>query len=275
MMKAARSVPVLMYHHVSPSPGLVTVSPETFADQMRGLATAGYRTLRADEFAAFLAGDKVPDRSVLITFDDGYLDNWVHAHPILKQYGFSAVMFVVSDWINDGPCRPHAGEEGAPLPATPEHNACKRSIAEGNADAVIVRWSEIEAMRAAGTFEFHSHTHTHTRWDRSTPDPASKRQNLATDLAAAKATLSARLGAVSDHLCWPQGYFDADYLEVAAAAGFRHLHTVIPGANRPGDSPDHIHRIVTKDKPARWLLSRLWIYRHPTLAAWYSGGKAA
>jgi peptidoglycan/xylan/chitin deacetylase (PgdA/CDA1 family) len=271
-MKPARSVPVLMYHHVSPSPGLVTITPEHFADQMRGLVAAGYRTLSTDEFAAYLAGTPVPDKSVLLTFDDGYLDNWVYAHPVLAALGLKAVMFVVTGWIADGPAHAHAGT-GNPLPATPEHNACEAAIAAGRADEVIVRWSEIEAMRAAGTFEFHSHSHTHTRWDKTCPDAAAKRTGLADDLARSRATLEHRLGNVSDHLCWPYGYFDDDYVAAARAAGFRHLYTTRRGPCCLGDAPDHIRRIVIKDKPASWLISRLWLYRQPRLATWYSRGR--
>ncbi len=273
-MKNARSVPVLMYHHISPSPGLVTTTPENFADQMRGLAKAGYKTLGADDFAAYLAGQPVADRSVVLSFDDGYLDNWVYAHPVLEQYGFTALLFVATDWIKDGPARAHAGQPSITLPATPEHNVCKQLISDGLSDQAIVRWSEIEAMQRAGSFEFHSHTHTHTRWDKTCSGPAEKRIALARDLEASRAVLSQRLGKVSDHLCWPQGYFDADYLEVARDAGFKHFYTVAPGANPPGGKAEHIKRIVVKDKPASWLLSRLWIYRHPMLAGWYSGGRA-
>lgn len=273
-MKVARSVPVLMYHHVSPSPGLVTLTPENFADQMRGLAKGGYKTLGADEFAAYLAGKPVADRSIVLTFDDGYLDNWVYAHPVLEQYGFTALLFVATDWIKDGPIRPHAGRSSAALPATPEHNVCKQAISDGLSDQVIIRWSEIDAMRQAGTFEFHSHTHTHTRWDKTCSRADEKRAALAQDIEASRAILSHKLGSVSDHLCWPQGYFDTDYIEVAHDAGYRHLYTVAPGANPPGGNADHINRIVVKDKPASWLLSRLWIYRHPRIAGWYAGGRA-
>ncbi|HET8608400.1 MAG TPA: polysaccharide deacetylase family protein [Burkholderiales bacterium] len=266
-MKTARAVPVLMYHHVSPTPGLVTITPQHFDEQMRWLAEAGYRTLGGDEFAGFLAGEPVADKSVLLTFDDGYLDNWVHAHPLLEQYGLRALLFVVSNWIHDGPPRPHAGNGTAP--ATPAHNACKAAIADGRADEVILRWSEVAAMREAGTFEFHSHTHTHTRWDRACSDAGEKRRQLADDLQTARTTLAARTGRASDHLCWPQGYFDADYLDVAHNTGFRHLYTVQPGVNEPGDDPRHIHRIVVKDRPARWLATRLWIYRQPRAGRLY------
>jgi peptidoglycan/xylan/chitin deacetylase (PgdA/CDA1 family) len=273
-MKPARCVPVLMYHHVSPAPGLVTVTPEHFAEQMRGLVIAGYRTLRADEFAAWLSGVPLPDKSVLLTFDDGYLDNWVYAHPVLQTLGLKAMMFVVTDWIKDGPARTNAGEtEHGALPTTPAHNACKAAIATGHADEVIVRWSEIDAMRTADTFEFHSHTHAHVRWDKVCPNFATKHDGLANDLAKARATLENRLGSVSDHLCWPQGYFDDDYIAVAKAAGFRYLHTTRAGTNCHGSAPDLIHRIVVKDKSAFWLNSRLWLYRQPRLAAWYARGR--
>ena len=91
-MKAARALPVLMYHHVSPSPGLVTVAPATFAAHMHWLAEHGWTTVGCREAAAFLAGQPLPAKSVLVTFDDGYLDNWVYAHPVLARHGQRAVL---------------------------------------------------------------------------------------------------------------------------------------------------------------------------------------
>jgi peptidoglycan/xylan/chitin deacetylase (PgdA/CDA1 family) len=269
-MTGASAVPVLMYHHVSPHPGLVTVSPSTFEAQMRHLARAGYTTLSADRFADFLRGESaVPRKSVLITFDDGYLDNYVHAFPVLERLGLHAVIFAVTGWIGDGPARAHAGS-GETLPDCPNHRACMESIAAGRRDEVMLRWSEIEAMRAAGTFEFHSHSHTHTRWDKLVADPAARRGLLRDDLAASRAALAERLGGASCHLCWPQGYYDADYQAVAAALGFTHLYTVRKGVNTPGTSPAAINRIVVKDKAGAWFATRLGLYRHPGLGGLYA-----
>ena len=193
--RSAPNVPVLMYHHVTPAGGMIAATPDVFEDQIARLARAGYQSLSADQFAACLAGAPVPERSVLITFDDGYLNNWVHAHPVLARHGMRAVLFIITGWIGDGPVRPHAGQ-GGPLPATPDHDACKQLVAAGRADEVMLRWSEIEAMRAAGTFEFHSHTHTHTRWDKECAgDVQAKRARIADELRLSREALAGRLAA--------------------------------------------------------------------------------
>ncbi|WP_333903560.1 polysaccharide deacetylase family protein, partial [Achromobacter insolitus] len=106
----APNVPVLMYHHVTPAGGMIAATPDVFEAQISRLARAGYQSLSAGEFAAYLAGGAVPERSVLITFDDGYLNNWVHAHPVLARHGMRAVLFTITGWIGDGPVRPHAGQ---------------------------------------------------------------------------------------------------------------------------------------------------------------------
>lgn len=265
-MKTAKAVPVLMYHHVSPSPGLVTISPEDFRGQMRWLAKHGYTTVGCDGLARFLRGEPLPAKSVLLTFDDGYLDNYVYAHPILAECGLKAALFVITGQLGDGPARACAGEAGT-LP-TPAHRACVEAVQTGRSDAVMLRWAEAERMRAAGTFEFHSHTHTHTRWDRSEPDPGVRHAKLADDLARSRAALEQRLGQPTPHLCWPQGYHDDDYVATARAAGFTMLYTTLPGTVTRSADPWHLCRIVVKGD-ADWLGSRLWIYRHPGLTAAY------
>ncbi|KOF53961.1 MULTISPECIES: polysaccharide deacetylase family protein [unclassified Achromobacter] len=271
----APNIPVLMYHHVTPAGGMIAATPQVFEDQIARLARAGYQSLGTDEFSLFLAGGSVPERSVLITFDDGYLNNWIYAHPVLQRYGMRAVLFTITGWIGDGPARPHAGQGGV-LPPTPDHHACKQLIAEGRTDEVMLRWSEIEAMRAAGTFEFHSHTHTHTRWDRVCgQDAAAKRGHIEEELRVSRDTLARRLGQASDHLCWPQGYFDADYLEAAREAGFRHLYTTDPfGQNRPGADPEHIYRFAVRNQGGAWLNRRIWLSRHPFWGPRYHAWKA-
>ena len=260
----SQSVPVLMYHHVSPVEGMINVSPANFEDQLKWLSRRGYRSLTCDEFAAFLDGQPVPRRSVLITFDDGYLDNWVYAYPLMKRYGFHGAIFLVTSWIGEGPQRPFMGQDG--LPETPSHRDCEDRIEAGRADEVMLRWSEIAAMRADGVFEFHSHTHTHTRWDLS-PERDNKNTHMQRELQDARQVLEDKLGSVSQHFCWPQGYFDDDYIRLAQDAGFRYLYTTQAfGRNQPGMDPARIHRFAVRNTTGDSVGRRIVVGTHPLIA---------
>lgn len=258
-----QTVPVLMYHHVSPVDGMITSSVANFEDNLKWLSKRGYRSLTSDEFAGHLEGRPVPPRSILITFDDGYLDNWVYAYPLMKRYGFNGIIFLVTSWIGDGPVRPHLGQNA--LPETPSHHDCEDRIEQGRADEVMLRWSEIEAMRVDGVFEFHSHTHTHTRWDLS-PEKAAKNERMEQELADSRRILQERLGSVSQHFCWPQGYFDEDYIRLAQDAGFRYLYTTRPfGQNKPGSDPSRIYRIAVRNTTGNSVGRRIVVAAHPLI----------
>ncbi len=263
------AVPVLMYHHVCPSPGLVTVSPDIFEQHMAYLARHGYRALAADEFLEFLQGRRaLTGRNVLITFDDGYLDNYVYAYPILKRYGLRATVFAITGQVGDGAARAHA-DAGTALPVTPDHRGCKVAVAEGRADDVMLRWSEIEAMEASRTVEVHSHTHTHQRWDRLYADEKERLAAVHADLAASRATLQAHLGKASRHLCWPWGYFGPGYRETAQRLGFVAQYATAKAINTPGIDLHQIGRVVAKARAGTWLGMRLAIYRRPWLGRLY------
>lgn len=268
-MSHARAVPVLMYHHVSPSPGLITVRPSTFEMQMAHLAYNGYTTLTAEQLFDFLQGEKqVPRKSLVITFDDGYLDNYVYAFPILKRFGLHGIIFATTGWIGDGPARNHAGEDGE-LPPCPDHRSCKAAIASGKADSVMLRWSEIALMEESGAVEIHSHTHSHIRWDQQIPAKDQCLAALASDLAESRETLHTFLGKDSRHLCWPWGFFDSAYQAVAEKAGFVAQYSTSPHINSPTTDPRNIGRFVVKDRADGWLARRLWLYSHPWIGNLY------
>lgn len=272
-MSLGQPLPVLMYHHISPKPGLVTCSPENFRAQMAWLAKNGWKTLSTAAFAEALASGELPKKSVLLTFDDGYLDNWVFAHPVLQEFGLRATIFLITGWVGDGPQRPHAAQPGTP--DVPTHKQAMAASADGKLDNAFLRWSEVETMRAAGTFDFHSHTHTHTRWDRQIADQAERDAALAADLANSREILAERLGEASPHLCWPQGYFDNAYQRVAKETGFTHLYTTEPGVVRNDVELTRIPRLVAKNKAAPWFARRMGIYGRPLLSAIYLGLKSS
>ncbi len=94
-------LPVLLYHHVGPlrpgtMPGL-TVSPQRFERHVRWLARRGYTGIRSSDWLRWLReGKGLPEKPVLLTFEDGYADLAECALPLLRRYGFSAVVYIVT-----------------------------------------------------------------------------------------------------------------------------------------------------------------------------------
>jgi peptidoglycan/xylan/chitin deacetylase (PgdA/CDA1 family) len=103
-------VPVLMYHYISVPPNGsdkyrldLSVTPRNFRKQMEWLRDNGYTPIRPEQYVgALLWGERLPDRPILLTFDDGYEDAYTAAFPILREFGFTGTFFVVTDWIDSG-----------------------------------------------------------------------------------------------------------------------------------------------------------------------------
>ncbi len=97
-------LPVLLYHHVGPKgtrahPEL-TVSPQRFERQVRWLAMRGYTGITAADWLRWVRqGKPLPPKPILLTFDDGYADLGEHALPVLRRYGFSAVVYIITGKI--------------------------------------------------------------------------------------------------------------------------------------------------------------------------------
>lgn len=263
------SIPVLMYHHVRPGAGMIASTPENFEDQLRWLKKEDYRSLTLDEFAQHLE-DKDQGKAVVITFDDGYLDNWVYAFPLLQKYQMKATIFLVTSWLHHGPVRPVMGQDN--VPNCPDHIKCEALINAGHSDEVILRWSEVDAMRQSGLIEFHSHTHTHTRWDLIPEE--NKNDRIQWELEQSRLPLQKELGEASRHLCWPQGYFDEDYIAIAQKNGFSHLYTTKAfGRNTRNTDNTHIHRFHVRNRPAKTLAKRIRGGHNPLLAPVFNNWK--
>lgn len=117
------SLPVLMYHHLAEDTRQndMIISPETFEAQLRTLSEAGYTAVSLEALEDFVyRGRPLPDKPLLITFDDGYRSNYDLAFPLLEKYGQKAVIFAVgvsfgaSEYKDTGiAILPHFGAEEA------------------------------------------------------------------------------------------------------------------------------------------------------------------
>ena len=142
-------IPILCYHRVCPEGDFgkirsLCVRPEDFGWQMLWLKILGYSALSVQTLVHYLRLQKnVPSRSVVITFDDGYGDNYTYAFPILKKFGFAANIFLVTDLIG------------------------KTNVWDGE-NVPLLTEDQIKEMRDAGIV-FGSHTATHLDTTQSAP----------------------------------------------------------------------------------------------------------
>ncbi len=106
-IETERTVPVLMYHHLLSrtdksqyAGNSIVTYTEDFEKQLQWLKQEGYESISPAQFENWFFHDApLPEKAVMLTFDDGYMSNFVYAYPLLKQYGFQAVLFSVTGKI--------------------------------------------------------------------------------------------------------------------------------------------------------------------------------
>jgi peptidoglycan/xylan/chitin deacetylase (PgdA/CDA1 family) len=187
-------MPILMYHEIAPrseTSSRLAVSPDAFAAQLACLNDEGYQTVTALELSTLLTGDggKLPDRAVVLTFDDGYADFHSRAMPILEQNGFTATVFVTTGWVQDAGSLPTRQRPGR-----------------------MLSWSQIEEAARAG-FEVAAHSHLHPRLDELPPNL------LRDELSTSKVQLEDKLGSSVTGLAYPFGYSNRSVRQMARALG--------------------------------------------------------
>ena len=97
-------VPILTYHNLAEqAKGRLVLAAASFREQMRYLKTNGYRVVSLADFVDYTRLNRqLPQRAVVLTFDDGYRAFKDHAYPVLRELGFTATLFIYTDWVGAG-----------------------------------------------------------------------------------------------------------------------------------------------------------------------------
>lgn len=100
---STKGVTILMYHYTTEkSENYMSVPKEKFREQMKYLKQNGFNVITLDDlYSYYTEGKEIPDNAVIITFDDGYKNNYLYAYPILKEYGFKATIFMITSKIGE------------------------------------------------------------------------------------------------------------------------------------------------------------------------------
>src|SRR5262245_46688267 len=217
----------MYYHSISDAPMRSTVSPPVFRRQMEHLASAGYHVLRFSEAVACLGADTpLPERSVVISLDDGFRDNYEQAFPILAMLGLPATVFLTASYIGGDRLPTLTRSEYVPQP---------------------LDWKQVREMHAHGV-EFGSHTLSHPMLDQ-VPQAEARRE-----IVESKRLIEDRLGAPVPLFCYPRGHFDETVKDLVREAGYRAACTTQPGTNGPHADLFALRRtyVSRRDTPAEF-----------------------
>ena len=204
-VQVTEGVPILYYHSVKLENGNeLRMPPEQFEAQMDYLQDKGFHSVSLEQlYQALYKGGTLPAKPVVITFDDGYVDNYTTAYPILTKHGFTATVFMVTSYIN--------GE-------------------------AFMSWPQLKELVANG-WEIEGHTTTHpylTKIDSST---------VLSELRTSKELLEKELGQPVNFLAYPNGDLNAKVVQVVKDTGYLMAVTTARGWADDKTDAYHVHRV--------------------------------
>lgn len=181
-------VPILTYHYIGNNPNpddkardALQVTPERFEAQMEYISKNGYNTISLDTLYAALKGGQLPPKPLVLTFDDGYIDFYINAFPIMRRFNIKSVSFLPTGLINQG---------------------------------YYMSWSQIKEIDATGLVSFQTHSVTHPNLTAITND------QLKFQLVESKKTLEAQLNKPVNFMAYPYGYSDARVWNAVEEVGY-------------------------------------------------------
>jgi len=214
----------LNYHQINNQDhNALTLSTSEFAAQMKDLDKEGYTTITPDQLLDYLQNETaLPEKPVLITFDDGYEDNYLNAYPILKQYKFNATIFLISSLIDK------------------DH---------------YLSWQEIQEMKNNNIL-FEGHTFSHPYLSKTKDE-----KTLQQELLDSKKDLENHLGYKIDYLAYPYGDYDQHVISMVKTYGYRAAFTVHLGSDMDQDNPYTLKRVPIFQTQTHTFL-RFWFSLH-------------
>nr|WP_051330790.1 polysaccharide deacetylase family protein [Aneurinibacillus terranovensis] len=212
-------VPVLMYHHILRTSenkkfrnNAAVITPEAFAAQMKILHDNGYQTINLNTLEQYVNRKiKLPKKTVVLTFDDGYLSDFIYASPVLRRYHFKAAMFLMT-------------------------GSMKKNPEKFNPDILNhVSWSELPKNSDVFTYEAHAH-HFHRLLGKESFMVAQPLAAVKNDIHTVKQLTH------SLYFAYPYGQYNLNTINILKEEGFHLAFTTRAGRVYPGSPKFELNR---------------------------------
>ncbi|MBC8570474.1 polysaccharide deacetylase family protein [Zongyangia hominis] len=241
----AVEVPILMYHHIlkhGKQLGAYTITPDEFEKDLQYIRENGYTTIKTDDLVNYVYhGVPLPEKPIMITFDDGYYSNYVYAYPLLQKYGMKAVISIIGKYTD-------LYSERGDLHINYSH----------------LNWDQLSSMEHMGTIDIQNHT-----YNLHTTDKGRKgcKKNWGENAEEYKKMFREDVQKLSDQMmkemnkddtffAYPFGYYCKEAEEVLKDMGFLGTFSSESGLNYITQDPqclfhlkrnNRVHNLNTKD----------------------------
>jgi len=200
-----RRAVALMYHSISLDNNFFSVRPEIFAKQIDYLKRNNYRVISLADLEKYLSAGAIPPKTVVITFDDGFDNNYFNAWPVLRRDNLPAAIFAAASLVG----RSVETRNGAELP--------------------MLNYQELKEMSQSGLITIGAHGFSHKKLANLSD------KELEFELARGRSELAEKLGAEIDFLAFPFGSFNKQ-VESVAGKYYQLAFSTNPGTIGPNDN---------------------------------------
>lgn len=215
------NIPILCYHNFNPTtPGSMNLTPQKIESQIKWLKDNGYTIIPLKAAVEYLQGKRttLPQKSIVITVDDGWKSAYTYLLPVIKKYNIPVTLFIYPQTISQGS---HA-----------------------------MTWDELKKLQQTGLFDIQSHTYDHPNFkqEKRRRSSADYEKFVNNELVKSKQILEEKMGSKITLLAWPFGIYDKDLEQAALRAGYEMAFSIDARSANKNFTPMAQPRFMIIDK---------------------------
>ncbi len=188
---STKKASVLIYHSIAYNKFHFTVSPENFKKQMEYLYKKNYNVVSLNKLIEYIKNKNIPLKTIVLSFDDGYEDNYFNVFPILKKYNFPSTIFLATNFIK------------------------QKALNSFNTPLPMLSWRQIKEMHNSGLIDFEPHTHTHPRLTKISLESAKR------EILESRKIIEENLNKQCKFFAYPHGEYNQEIVKFLKENNFK------------------------------------------------------